>query len=582
MSVSFYHSTMNIVLIIGYLVFINAEISPILKAIKSFDSVIFLRSKALNIEAENIFKKSLKPILTFDFNGKHFHFKPLEKEQAILKFAPTFCNYENKSIPYIKYYIRNNNFLIVTFGKTSTKYINIIEKLLYFQKHTKIILISFSNNTNILESFRSKNFTNVLLFNPKNSKTFLTYYLFPKFKISKETGILSFKNNVKNIHGHTLKICAVESSVRGIKIVRNGEIEFGGYLTSIFKTFIEYLNGTLELELLEDMKECMNKIEARQADFVTGINPYSEIHTEHVTFVPYWLYYGILTPAPKKLKRFLYILSPMSWKVWLIYLIFLILIPFSIYICFSNININYDVYMYFEATIKSLLGLTSNFSKLYFRRVHIILIFFGFISYTWYCILLGSYLTTTLYEKKIETLEDFLKSPYKLCFLDLDYRYLLEKIPEIPTKKAISLTSSEMVHYREITMNTSYGYATGSDLWKNFVKPLQKSYNLKKFVWNKHHLINYLIYIVLRENTFLKIEFEHFIYKIMDLGLYDYWTKKSFFEKKLSLQKIQYDVENNIIVLDLNYFTYAFYTLIAGFLLAIFVYLFEILKKNWF
>lgn len=562
---------------------IKSDISPILTTIRSFEKLVFMRiGGGLTKQVDQIYKHVRQPYMTIDLEQYNFHFNH-RKEETLDLFSVITRNGRNISYPHLKFFVDSQQFLLVVFlGKLPNVDLNVFEALLKFRHETEILLISISSNTTfLLEAFSSRGFSNVIIFNP-NKMIYQTFQWFPGFAIQNGFGLPAFNSGVDNIYGKTLRVCVFPVGIRSIIYQINGQTQYGGWITSLIKSFIQYMNGTIEYQPVDDLGEAMNKLYSGEVDFITGLHQFPPIHSEKVSNHMFQLYWGMIMPSPKEIPRSLYIFKPMDVTVWLLYLSSIIYIATVVSISFHD---HRDAFwVFFSLSFRAVIGQTAPCQIKSLRRIYIIIIVFGFVGLTWYSALLGSFLTTILYENTIRTLKDFIESPYKLYMNYYEYERnfnVEQQLHVVPVDKVLNTTLNQMVTMRDYNMDASNGYATGSDFWEYYINLFQLRFNLKRFVWNQYVLIDHTFQMPIKSDFFLKTKLNRFLHLSMDYGFFVRWLKYSFIEKRMTFSGRPFNEEIIIKELTLEYFEYAFQLVVGGWIFGMVLFVFEYLWRRW-
>lgn len=153
----------------------------------------------------------------------------------------------------------------------------------------------------------------------------------------------------------------------------------------------------------------------------------------------------------------------------------------------------------------------------------------GFILTTWYCSLIGSFVTTTLYEKPFENFEDIRK--YGLKILTDDFDNILSRFPEIWKNRDVFKNVSRMEFFEHgNAFDTNYGYLEYGDRWEYFYKARMKYENREVFK-KTNIIVNYFpIAVHVKANSIFKGHINQYLGIIRDVGLYQHWTKGVFLD----------------------------------------------------
>lgn len=573
-------------LILGLMVSIlNADFLPILTTIKSFKKVVILRiGNSLNIELERIYKEVTRPHMTIDLEQHSYYFSLYNSTSldGTPPIAPQYSvitrNGRNSSFPHLKFFLDNHEFLVVIlFGNSNNLDLEVVESLLEFRKATSILLVtSQANSTSLLEKMSRRGLSNVIISNPDDPYAWTTFESFPKFTISYRSGFPVFKTSVRDIHGKTLKVGAFVRGIRCFKFWRNGRFVYGGWQTSIVKNFIRKVNGTIDYEFLTSETVASAKLNSGKLDFITAIYNLTVLNSEYASDHMFLLFGGLILPAPKEIHRSLYIWKPMDVTVWLVFSSAIVYVAFIVSVSFKRPQLRDKFWKFFSFSLRVLLGQPCEYPTRHLRTVYVILLVCGFIGYSWYSIFLGTFLTTTLYESPMQTLEDFIDSPYKVFIFDHLYDIITTRnISPIPRDKAVPVTADDLDTLLVLRLNASNGWHMGTDFWEYYLKPLQERYNLKRFIWNQYIVSLNHFFLSVNGNFFLKNELNRFLHLAMDSGLFIRYFRNAFIERRkvmlstMLLNSMQFIQDKDIQKLSLGYFQYAFALLAVGWILAL-------------
>lgn len=170
---------------------------------------------------------------------------------------------------------------------------------------------------------------------------------------------------------------------------------------------------------------------------------------------------------------------------------------------------------------------------------------------------------------------DLLQSGYKLYVLDFEYNIILHIAPNEESRQILQPLKVSQFSKMVYNLENSGAYGIASDLWGDMIKPLQDYYNEKKFLWMDDILATYPFCFHHRSNSLYEKEFNRFISFSLDHGLMNHWISHALIEKRESSKPMRYNFEQKIRILNLNYFTYAFYLLGVGQILAFIIFLIE-------
>lgn len=133
----------------------------------------------------------------------------------------------------------------------------------------------------------------------------------------------------------------------------------------------------------------------------------------------------LMIPVHNALPKYLYVLRPFSMNLWLLLIVLVFYIAILYYILvkltyFRNKKV--DFFVCFQQAFATVFN-SSNIIAFKLPRISWIILFiplfvFGFVIYSYYTTYIAAFLTTILYEKDVETMEDLVHSNIKLMVVD--------------------------------------------------------------------------------------------------------------------------------------------------------------------
>lgn len=196
---------------------------------------------------------------------------------------------------------------------------------------------------------------------------------------------------------------------------------------------------------------------------------------------------------------------------------------------------------------------------------------FGFMITTWYSAILGSLITTNLYDPQIRTLDDMRKANMKYVYQMPKSEIEMLSFYNETSDLSIYLNSAERKKYLKSLQSFTAGVISYT-VMMDFPK-IYEHYVLSDFVLEYY-------YLKAEFNTYSRIytlKFNEYLGLIHASGLYLYWKRNydlydesffSFFFVPRNLKKLR--------VLDLNFFVYPFAWILGGLLVASYVFFAEI------
>lgn len=249
----------------------------------------------------------------------------------------------------------------------------------------------------------------------------------------------------------------------------------------------------------------------------------------------------VMVPLRKEIPRYLYIVRPLTWKLWI--LLFFTVIGFSFVLIFFDWILQDNKRLqhgrFGEAILTSIaflvrLPLTFPLDSAHWKRIigaYIPIMILGFIISNYYTTLLASFITTTIAEDDINTIDDLIAAdiPIMMQEYDAEKNFTLSstttKIHSILKK-----VSPDVFDHHCNTFNQSFAYLLPSDKWNFLAKQQMYSYRpLFKFseiCVSKNTPVSFLM----EYDSELHESLKHFILKVFASGLDQYWDARDFEE----------------------------------------------------
>ncbi|KAL5277532.1 hypothetical protein ACFFRR_002637 [Megaselia abdita] len=521
----------------------------------SYESIVILCKNYPN-ELFDVLLEVKLPVLIVN-QDEEFHFNKHD-ETYIFQYpsrtahqSAVEVNGVNKTYPILKFFM-NHNFLTIIFSSFSME---VMKVLFNYQRSNRIFIVS-ENYTSIsieLKNLYDAKFSNVIALDSEN---IYSMELFPVFKITKLSN-LEFKNQFKDIHNYKVFLSFYPGKNRAVFYKdKSNKTVYGGFVVNCVKTFISYINGKTRIQQGES-----NALPGEKGvDFISGLIP--SVNKESISDSPFLLRWGIMMPAPKEINSMLYLKAPIDDEVWIYYWGNILFTSIMLSVAARDT----DWFKHFGSVLKATLGQSFEYHSERLRVMYILLIVFGFTIVTWYSALFGSFVTTVLYEKEIKSWDDIHNANYKITMFQQDFDTIKEIIMFRDGNYDLYdvVPSSEMSR-RTFALDNRYGYILGNDAWDYFLNPLQKLYNIKKFVWlEKDYIVDHLYYVNVEENSIFKDALNEFIHKAQSGGFFVHWFKYSFIEKRREKNEFVYQPDKVFRVIDVNFLRYGFIILLGG------------------
>lgn len=495
----------------------------------------------------------------------------------------------------------DTNLLTVVFATNSSKY-STVYNLLEFNSKSKIIIFLDSEESikSTLKEFANKKFINSIAVLAKDN-TFFTFDLFPEFVLKR--GILLekaiyFEEKMKNIRQHPIRFSChggVPRCMTGNSPATGKQI-FVGYMSRIVKNFSKFINGSYQPSLYpsisnesifdEAIKEQVDII-SMQRYFIPN-DPYNSlIFRQNRSHILEFTEILVIAPSPNRLNSRLYFIKPFDAAIWM---------GLGIVVFYGTSFLTLTMWLtrrqghfWYIFTDVLRLILTQPLSFHSMKRFKGLSLFFiliqglGFIIILLYSTILGSFLTTYIYERVIKTFPDIRAANLKILFPVMDFNplYSFEGIEE-----NLDLFEPRDVYSLFILrdqLDQRFSFVELSDHWEHFAVPQMRFFNDQKFRKTEIVLSQSLSFININHDSLYKESLNRFIHLIKDYGLYKFWCEKVFMENlkyKVSMEVIVKTKEDIVHVLSLRYFQYIFAGWIGGLVLGIVVFCWELCIKE--
>lgn len=484
----------------------------------------------------------------------------------------------------LKYYFKRSFLSVIFVDKISPNLVIHIEWLLLFSRLSTVVIISNNEGDQLLESvmeaLHSKNFINVLYLNVgrfEEEQLFTTYDSFPGFKLASRQTF--DKQEINNIMKKEVSVGLIES--QPYCIYDREKKDASGIMVHFYKNFVQFVNGTFLRKMYGKLETGHSLIGHDFAitlpfmplSFYKDLYPVSmEICSDDIDFTDLIL----IIPKAKPMKKELYLVKIFSIDIWILTLtvVFFASGCFAMYEMITRQRVTF--WRTFGQVFRSSLGQsfpwpsTIHSSSIFF----LMCLLFGFILTLWFNAILGSFVTSTLYDKQPKSVEDLRRQNIKIQISTQYNPHLFKNFKELEDlavygeyRKDQENASLILGHTLNLLRNTKYARETSN-----------MSYIQSDFVVERSFLRSFL-----KIDSFYKDKVNRFIGLIKDRGLFQRWcdlANKEFSDtqdyKPRSVQ------DSSIQVLQLEFFLYPFCVWAMGLFLSCIVFLFEIYRINIF
>lgn len=368
--------------------------------------------------------------------------------------------------------------------------------------------------------------------------------------------------------------------------------------------YIKYINATFqELQYKNSksswvflMNHISNLLQARHIDIsihaVTALRP-NKFSTSYPISNTNSC---VVVPVKQDIFAGLYIPRTLSLEMW--FLLLVLFLTFN----FAYMIINYENYgqtrpwLAFSTTLKGLLTMPVNNMGRYktitknsisCRRkicMHLLLLLSGMIFCQTYIAALSSFLSSTLYPKQIESLEDLRKANISIMLPEDTYNLYnyLDLIPDNFSQNVI-ITDCDTVSYHLNKLDTRYAYTVYKEEWK-VIKRLQMNlWKPRLKIVSQLCIPNVYLTLPMQFNSPFYHSFMKFILRAQMTGLKAKWNHKLFWQiqKANGINGSLMDNLEYVTPLKLEHFIYILYIYAGGMVMAIMVFFIE-LQMNHF
>lgn len=501
-------------------------------------NIVYARNFLRDLVDQIVKVENIKFVVFFDPNITEYRFYDFSVPKMIFDLKGT-------DYPILKMH-HSTNILTVWYlysGTSKTEDFNkIIRKLLLFNMDSKFLVIveSYDEGLNTSLKLREFNILNVLIVFEDN---LFTYTPFPNFTIKsvKATDKL-YPRKSSNIHSNNITMSLKNFPPRSVRI--NSSKSFGTAV-DLMETFTNQINGTFNPKQTDENHDDMKDLANGKVDFITFSEMFiSENKTEafinfqNISTVLNIVKVIIIVPLPKKMH-----LKPFNPVVWFIIFALICYEATLITVILKRLgrpefNFSYN----FGNILRSFLAQPFVYTRAKFIRglanFYFWSIFSGFILTVWYSAVLGSFITTSVREKPINTIEDIKAVNLKILMPQQEARYM-KYIPQIETFRSIFEQKPLYLYFiHKFNLEDKYGYVDISDIWEYLVVPQMKHFQDIRFKQLDFSLTTIATYYNINYDSLYKFEFNRFIHRVKDVGLYQFWNKK-FFNDMLKNKKFK-------------------------------------------
>lgn len=555
-----------------------------LEALESPDYVHVIKAGPCE-EFVDLLKAFQKPKIITDSS-------PLTQQNGTL----TRFNYLNlpryKGITSVKYYFNRSFLIVILTNKLFTTPWTIVMRMLQFGHLSTIVFVSEDKEhssmlNRLMRSSYEAGFKNVIHLSVANfevTQQITTFENFPDYK-------LVMKKSYEKENGKNLRQREVSVAYLNIPpLVFISEQGLFGILVNFYENFVRFVNGT-QTDILVPVAPSETEISflefSRKFEFLVGIPliPLSvykstyPVSSEMLSNVLDYSDFIIIIPAAKPTEKKLYLVKIFSIEIWILTLIYVIYASGALAIYHLIIKKKPQFWRTFCQLLRCCLAqgfpYTDTFNY-YTLIVYLIPLLFGYILTTWFNAILGSFVTTTLYDRQAYTLDDMRMQNIRIATTDVFTLDLFENMKEF-NDILVQQRPEEVARYGLFPQN--YALIVPSHLWFYHQLPLLEFYRYRNtFVQGDFLVEKSFLRVFYKEDAIYKEQMNRFIGLVKDTGLFKHWCDAVFLDV-IKLRTVEYSFQtekSSIEVLQLDFFTYPFYIWAAGLTLAFIRLLFEI------
>lgn len=457
---------------------------------------------------------------------------------------------------------------------------------------------SESNKFDYVQAFHDIFHVNIIALDLKSFEAEKKYYsmsLFPTFKKEIKTFVKAppMKTNAMNAQGKRINFLCTDVRDYCSKSPRHHKTLFGIHYYMI-REFTKFINA--------DIKVYHKNDRFKHVDYNSSVGhlPYNLVGAHSKFMIYHWkksiittrYSLDVVVPTPVEMAQKYYIIRPFTSEIWITLTSFIIYTSVLLKLTFIVIKKESELMNLIGEVIKALLGQSINFKqkKRMVTVIQVMLIVFSFIVNIWYLSILGSFLTTHIYEKHLETVDDLHEYGTPMVMYQSYFNRFVDKDNQVSgnffnsekklakLKDQIEITQNETLFF-SLIMKERYAFIMDSFRYENTYYPLMRFYNNYKF--EKTDILLADSFHVFQDDPYspYKTAFRRFVSLISDVGLLQYWQQDRSFIDRLQFNSVKLGDRNNfwdfhkdtepVVVLTLDYFLYIYLLWVLGVVMSI-------------
>lgn len=369
----------------------------------------------------------------------------------------------------------------------------------------------------------------------------------------------------------------------------------------LYKNFVKKINGTLREILLPHAPFNLHQKEIIKLSFLkiidASIHPTSNL-MPYDTEKSYPISYTnscVIVAVASEIDHMLYILYPFTELIWILFVV-VILAFLGGYLLVTRPKLNpgprtkienRELIGFFADVMKGLLyqPLAPTTHHLNIGRnwrliiLNGLLIFAGFIFSNMYTASFTSLLSTTVYGKQLETVEDFVRMKKRIMMLDYEADVFINTTGPYPKEftSLIMSTDADMVAKHRDVLNTTYAYLVSRERWSFLNKQQDKLWKpIFRIASKKLCLPDFFLAFPIQQDSPFYEQLKDFGGRALQSGLVGKWEDISYIDAvNIGLIKKFKETRIHPTPLGLEYYKLVWLLLIVGWILSIIVFSIE-------
>lgn len=446
------------------------------------------------------------------------------------------------------------------------------------------------NMLNVLAIFGSKSFS---------------YDPFPKIRVFNMADYpreLLFWNHTRNLEGYNFSTPIRFDPPR---VFFGPNRKLSGSAGILYENFVRKLNGTLTEVLMPNAPFNLHQKDIIQLSLLkvidVSIHPTTNLlpYDSERSYPVFYTNSCLIVPVTSEIDHMLYILYPFDLKIWI--LIVGVMAAFLIgYVLTSRLNMIYSgdkrgqVIILFGNIMKGLLYMPLPATKLHMNIsrnwrliiLNALLVFAGFIFSNMYTASFTSLLSTTVYGKQLETVDDFIRMKKEIMMMDYESDVFINStgpFPEEFISLIIKTDADTLAKHRDV-LNTKYAYLVSRERWDVLNKQQDQLWKpLFRIASNKFCLTEFFLAYPIQQDSPFYEQLKDFGGRVAQSGLIYKWKETSFLDaESIGLIKKFKETRIHPVPLGMEFFKLVWLELIIGLTLSGIVFCIErfLMTKN--